>query len=105
MYALVQEHLSQHVGEAPGVLQLLRDGLGRELRCFGEHPPEDGHVQGVLHAAQVEAPKQGERGVASPVDILHLFLLELQLHQQVGGRGLERRKDHAEDEGVVFRVR
>mmetsp|Transcript_38247 Transcript_38247/g.89522 ORF Transcript_38247/g.89522 Transcript_38247/m.89522 type:complete len:208 (-) Transcript_38247:185-808(-) len=78
---LVQHHLREHAPLAGEIGQLGGDGRGGKGLGSGEEPREDGHVERVLHAAQIHQAKERERAVASPVDTLPPF--DCRLHEPI----------------------
>jgi len=79
VHELIQKHLSAQCRDALDILHLLPYRLRRELRGVREKTAEDGDVDRILYAAEVEAAEGGECRVSLPVDRLLLF--DDDLHQ------------------------
>ena len=72
---------------------LLGERLCSEAGGTREEAAEERHVDGVLHAAEVEEAEGRECEVALPVDVL--ALLNLRLHEPIREGGLGAREDAA----------
>mmetsp|Transcript_61082 Transcript_61082/g.119799 ORF Transcript_61082/g.119799 Transcript_61082/m.119799 type:complete len:484 (-) Transcript_61082:64-1515(-) len=102
VHTLVDEHLPEHGSHALEIGHLLANWLGRKAGGIRKQASKERHVEKVLYASKVETTEHGERRVSPPVNILELLVLELELHQEVGSRGLYRTECDAERHRVAF---
>ena len=97
---LIQEDLSKQGEKSFPILQLLPKRLRREPRRVRKQPAEQGNVDCILHAPEVDASEGGERRITRPVDALQILLLDGHLNQQVRCRCLDGRDPYAKCQGL-----
>mmetsp|Transcript_11893 Transcript_11893/g.32979 ORF Transcript_11893/g.32979 Transcript_11893/m.32979 type:complete len:209 (-) Transcript_11893:141-767(-) len=83
MHTLIEKHLCARFKHAPKILDLLTPRLARKSLGRREDSTKEGHVNGVLDAAQVNKAKGGKRRVALPIDVFPFLLFHYFLNQQI----------------------